>query len=97
MVLPLTCLLGLNGYDQQIDDLEQLESRGWINYRVFPMGANIQFIFYRKAFGDSDILFKVLLNEDEATLPLKTDCAPYYHWADFREHYLKILNAYKGE
>ena len=97
MVLPLTCLLGLNGYDQQIDDLEQLESRGWINYRVFPMGANIQFIFYRKAFGDSDILFKVLLNEDEATLPLKTDCAPYYHWADFREHYLKMLNAYKGE
>ena len=95
MVLPLTCLLGLNGYDQQIDDLEQLEQRGWINYRVFPMGANIQFIFYRKHFGDSDILFKVLLNEDEATLPLKTDCAPYYHWSDFRAHYLKMLDDYK--
>ena len=93
MLLPLTCLLGLNGYDQKINDLEQLERKGWINYRVYPMSGNIQFIFYRSSPADTDILFKVLLNECEATLPLKTDVAPYYHWNDFREHYLeKITN-----
>lgn len=95
MVLPLVCLLGLNGYDQSIDDLSQLEARGWINYNIFPMGANVQFIFYRRSPADTDVLFKVLLNEDEATLPLTTDPAPYYHWADFRKHFLDKLNAYQ--
>ena len=95
MVLPLTCLLGLNGYDIQVEDVEQLEDKGWVNYRIFPMGANIQFIFYRKNPKDQDVLFKVLLNEEEATLPIPTDCAPYYHWNDFRQHYLQKLDAYK--
>ena len=95
IIMPLTCLLGLNGYDMQIDDVEQLEEKGWINYRIFPMAANIQFIFYRKNSQDQDVLFKVLLNEEEATLPIETDCAPYYHWSDFREHFLKKLDSYK--
>lgn len=95
MVMPLTCLLGLNGFGQQIEDVEQLEERGWVNYRVFPMAANIQFIFYRKNPQDEDVLFKVLLNEDEATLPIETDCAPYYHWSDFRRQYLDKLDQYR--
>ena len=94
IVLPLACLLGLNGFDQQIDDLEKLTENGWVNYKVFPMAANIQFVFYRKNPEDQDVLFKVLLNEDEATLPLPTDCAPYYHWRDFREFYLKKLASF---
>lgn len=95
MVLPLTCLLGLNGYDMQVSDMEQLEARGWINYRIFPMGANIQFIFYRANPDDDDVLVKVLLNENEATLPVPTDSAPYYHWKDVREYYLNKLDTYK--
>ena len=95
MVLPLTCLLGLNGFDQQVEDLEELESRAWINYQVFPMAANLQFIFYRKNPKDDDVLVKVLLNENEATLPIASDCVPYYHWKDFKEFYLKKLAEYK--
>ena len=95
IVLPLACLLGLNGFDQQISDLEQLTENNWVNYKVFPMAANIQFVFYRKNPQDKDVLFKVLLNENEATLPLQTDCAPYYHWSDFRDYYLKKLDSYK--
>lgn len=98
MVLPLTCLLGLNGYDCQVSDMDKLEKKGWINYRIFPMGANIQFIFYRNSPDDKDVIFKVLLNENEATLPLKSDIAPYYHWNDFRRHYLDKIEEYeKGE
>lgn len=59
------------------------------------MAANIQFVFYRKNLKDKDVLVKVLLNEDEATLPLETDCAPYYHWSDFRDYYLKKLDSFK--
>lgn len=98
IILPLTCLMGINGYDLQTTDLEQLEQKGWFNYKVFPMAANLQFIFYRKgrraASSDDDIVFKVLLNENEATLPIETDMAPYYHWKDFREFCLKRLEAY---
>ena len=95
MVMPLTCLLNLNGYGKQIEDLEQLDDENWCNYRIFPMACNLQFVFYRKAFGDRDIIFKVLQNENEATLPIPTDMAPYYHWKDFKAYFLKKLDNYK--
>ena len=84
----------MNGYNQQIDNLEEVADKGWINYKVFPMGANIQFIFYRKSFG-GDVLVKVLLNENEATLPIQSDIAPYYRWEDFKSYYTQLLDSYK--
>lgn len=96
VVLPLACLLGINGFDQQIDDLEDLEEYGWWAGMVFPMASNIQFVFYRSAPNDRNVLFKVLLNEQEATLPLKTDMAPYYRWKDFRKYFLKKLDNYEA-
>ena len=95
VLLPLVCLLDLNGYGVSLDNLDQLEERGWVNYRVFPMASNIQFIFYRRNPQDRDVLFKVLLNENEATLPLPSEQAPYYKWSDFRNYYLKKLDAYQ--
>ena len=94
-LLPLICLLGINGYDLDITDLDQLEQRGWIDYQIIPMAANLQIIFYRKTPADKDVLIKVLLNENEATLPLKTDVAPYYHWDDFRKFYLQRIDNYQ--
>lgn len=94
MVMPLTCLLNINGTGKQIADLEQIDDEGWNNYRIFPMACNLQFVFYRKA-GSEDIIFKILDNEDEATLPIKTDIAPYYHWNDFKDYCNKILSKYE--
>ena len=94
IILPLVCLLGINGFDFKTTNLEELESNGWWACLVFPMASNIQFVFYRKNQFDSDIIFKVLLNEQEATLPIETDIAPYYHWRDFRRHYLKMVDDY---
>jgi len=94
-LIPLICLMDIDHYGQSIDDLDQLEEKGWANYRICPMGANIQMVFYRSDFNDNDILVKVLLNENEATLPVKTDVAPYYHWSDVRDFYLKKLDAYE--
>ena len=97
VLMPLVCLLGVNGYDVETDNLEELESIGWWGSEVFPMGANLQFIFYRRDPQDKDVLFKVLLNEKEARLPIATDCAPYYHWTDFRQHYLEKIDRYEQE
>ena len=91
VLLPLVCLIGINGYDLATDNLDELEEKGWWCSSVFPMGANLQFVFYRNSPKDPDVLVKVLLNEQEATLPIATDCAPYYHWADVRSYCLGKL------
>lgn len=91
VVMPLVCLIGINGYDLATDNLDELEEKGWWCSSVFPMGANLQFIFYRSSPRDKDVLLKVLLNEQEARLPIATDCAPYYHWSDFRDYCLEKL------
>jgi len=95
VVMPLICLLDINGFGMVTDNLNELTEKGWVNYRAFPMGSNIQFVFYRKSPTDRDPLFKILLNENEATLPLPAKQAPYYRWSDFRNYYLKKLDAYE--
>ena len=95
MVMPLTVLMGLNGTDLVTDDYAHLDQKGWVNYRIFPMGANIQLVFYRRNAGDNDVLVKVLLNENEATLPIKSDTAPYYKWSEVRDYYIKKIESYK--
>ena len=95
VLLPLVCLLGINGYDLRSSNLDEIEDKGWWSSDIFPMASNLQFVFYRSNPKDKDILFKVLLNEKEARLPIATDCAPYYHWRDFRRHYLKKIDNFE--
>lgn len=94
MVVPLACLLDVNGWGLTIDDPEQLAERGWRLYRLTPMATNLQFIFYRNPQKPQDILFKLLFCEKEATLPLKPVTGPYYRWADFKDYYGKKLALY---
>ena len=94
MVMPLTCLLNLNGYGNAMDPMEA-ENNGWINYKIFPMAANVQFVFYRNNPQDKDVWVKVLLNEEEATLPLEATNGPYYRWNDVREYYLNKIKQYE--
>lgn len=94
VVLPLVCLLDINGYGLATDNLESLDRRRWANYKIFPMAANLQLVFYREGPDDQDVLLKVLLNENEATLPLKSTEGCYYHWSDFRDYYLAKLDAF---
>lgn len=91
VVLPLVCLMGINGADYHTEDLLTLDQH-WQSYRIFPMACNLQMIYYRPDEGKGDILVKVLLNEREATLPVKTDMAPYYRWNDVRDYYMNKLN-----
>lgn len=95
VLLPLVCLLDINNYGYSTIDLESLERHGWADYRICPMAANVQFIFYRQDPQDDDVLVKVLLNENEAMLPVRSAIEPYYHWSDVRDYYLKKLKAYE--
>lgn len=95
-VLPLVCLLDLNGYGTQYRNLDDLEPNAWRDYNIFMMASNVQFVFYRKNAADGDPLVKVLLNEDEATLPkeLTPVTGPYYKWREVRQYYVDRLQEY---
>lgn len=97
MIMPLVNLMNINGYGLRTDNLNDLITKDWADYRIFPMAANLQLIFYRRNKKDKDILVKVLLNEREATLPIQTDRAPYYHWNQVKAYYLKMLNDYQSQ
>ena len=93
-VMPLACLLEMDNCGKQVSDFEQLPAEGWLNYNIFPMGCNVQLIFYKPKKGQGDILVKALLNENETRLPLQAVSGPYYRWTDFRDFYLKKLATY---
>ena len=99
-VMPLACLMELDSCGVKTTDLDHLENY-WVNYRIYPMACNIQLVFYRpkkaKAgqLNADDILVKALLNEKEATLPVKTDNYPYYKWSDLRKYYMDKLDAFE--
>ena len=96
-VMPLACLLELDNCGMAVKDLDNLDTY-WRNYRIFPMGCNIQLIFYRPKKGKTgDILVKALLNEREAYMPTSTDSWPYYKWQDLRQYYLDKLNKFEAE
>jgi hypothetical protein len=71
--------------------MEELDQH-WQNYNIFPMGCNVQLVFYRPKKGKAgDILVKALLNEREVTMPVETTQYPYYKWSDLRAYYLEKL------
>ena len=99
-VMPLACLLELDSCGAQVSDLDRLDEV-WRNYRIYPMGCNIQLIFYapKKSLTthhsllttNDDILVKALLNEREVSMPVPTTQHPYYKWSDLRRYYLDKL------
>ena len=96
-VLPLACLLELDSCGRQVENLDELDQQ-WVNYRIFPMGCNIQLVYYRPKKGKSgDVLVKALLNEKEATLPVHTDRYPYYRWKDVEAYLRNKLASYREE
>lgn len=92
-VMPLACLMELDSCGRAVSDLDKLDEK-WVNYRIYPMAANIQLVFYRPKKGSGDILVKALLNEKEATLPVKTDIFPYYKWDDLKAYYKDKLDKF---
>ncbi|MBQ9185099.1 MAG: hypothetical protein IJ151_04440 [Bacteroidales bacterium] len=81
-ILPLFMTLGVNGFGHDVADPDDIPS--WCPIWQVPMGANIHFVFFRSE--GKPVLFKVLLNGREATLPMEAVSGPYYDWEAFKAY-----------
>ena len=77
--------MGIGKTDIQIVSPDSV-SIYWQDYEIAPMAANVQWVFYRDK--DCQVWVKILLNEQEATIPVVTSFFPYYRWEEVC-HYLK--------
>lgn len=89
-------LLSAIGYDgcvpQWNEDLEVATTS--FNHGVYvPMAANLQIILYRDKSGK--VLVRSLINERDATLPIKCKTAPFYPWEEFSKLVLNNLKELK--
>lgn len=91
-IIPLLGLLRVEGCYADTEVPGEL-SQSYADYYVSPMGANLQFIFFRPAKGKSgDILVRVLHNERAASLPV-ADAGEkgLYRWDDLRAYLTSLL------
>lgn len=89
-VMPLTALMKVDGCHTDETDPAKLAD-SFANYRVVPMAANLQMVFFRPTDGEGDILVSLYLNEREATLPLKTADGKYYRWSELRPYLQSLI------
>lgn len=85
-VVPLTALMHLEGCDAVIEKPEDFY-KGWCDWKVTPMAANIQLIFFRNPKEPGKILVKILHNERETRIPVETDIWPYYDWNAVKSYF----------
>ena len=89
VLLPFSYILGVQEAINGTDDMEHLHNT-FALFRLIPMAGNVQWVFFRKP-GSDDILVKFLMNENETSVPIATDCYPFYHWNDVENHYRTML------
>ncbi|MEN6446053.1 MAG: hypothetical protein ABFC98_08465, partial [Candidatus Cloacimonas sp.] len=94
-IIPLLALMDIKGMNVQESDPEKVY-QVWSDFKVSPMGANLQLIFYRND-KTGDIIVKLLHCEKEVEIPVTTDIAPYYHWKDIKAYYEKKLAGKTGD
>lgn len=89
-LIRLLALMQIEGCSNQEADMEKFHL-AWQDYRISPMGANLQIIYYRNQ--ANKVIVKFLLNEEEVTLPLKSGISPYYPWEEVRGFFEKQIEA----
>lgn len=88
---PFAALMGCDVLTHPTRDWQAIADT-YRTYRLIPMCGNVQLVFYRKT-GSDDILVRVLLNERDVTLPVRTDKAPFYPWEDLRAYWMSVVQA----
>lgn len=83
-LLPLLMILDVNGIGKDIENPDDISV--WCRTNQIPMGANVHFVFYRSK-RNPRILFKVLLNGEEARLPMESVQGVYYDWDAFKARF----------
>ncbi|MDX8336168.1 histidine phosphatase family protein [Candidatus Cetobacterium colombiensis] len=91
-IIPFASLLKIDFASKQTKNLKDVENI-WKDYEVSPMGANIQWIFYKNE--KNEILVKMLYNEKEIEFPINSNLKPYYKWNDVKNYYENIIKNLK--
>lgn len=86
-ISPLATLMGIPEASVPAASIYDFD-KNWKAENIIPLSANIQWLIYSNG---KNYLVKVLLNEREVALPVKTSCYPYYKWEDVKSYYLKKL------
>lgn len=81
-------LLGVETFGQEIPSLE--EAYVYYPVRKIPMGANIQFIFFKSKKSD-EVLVKAVLDGREAKLPVEPVEGPFYKWSDYKDYLTRTV------
>ncbi|MDE6490838.1 MAG: histidine phosphatase family protein [Muribaculaceae bacterium] len=89
-LIRLLALIGIKGCDSRADDPRHYCDI-WQDFRISPMAANLQMIFYRNTEGH--ILVKFLHNEEETAIPINSSTAPYYDWNEVKRHLSRCINS----
>lgn len=79
-ILPLASLMQLSIADAKVSDLSKLHEQ-WTDFRIIPMAANLQMVFYKSGTVTRDntaknykpVLVKFLYNEREVSVPVTCD------------------------
>ena len=87
-IIPVIALMGIPRGSAIESNPYQL-CRYWRNFDIAPMAGNLQWIFYGNNQGD--VMVKMLLNEEEVTLPLESETIPYYEWGKVKRYYSEQL------
>ena len=88
-IIPFSGLLRLLGFFNQTNAIGQIALL-WQDSWVAPMAANLQWIFYEHP-RKHDVLLKILYNESEVYLPIRSNYMPYYAYSQVRRFYLEQI------
>jgi hypothetical protein len=90
---PLLSAMGYDGCVPQWNENIEIASTSFNHGLNVPMAANLQIILYRDKAGK--VFVRSLINERDATLPIKCATAPFYPWEDFSKHVLNNIKELK--
>ena len=70
--------------DCDYSDIDKL-AESWRSHQFITMASNMQFVFYHSK-KSADVLVRILHNENDMTLPIKSVEGPFYKWEDVKSY-----------
>ncbi len=89
-LIPLAAILQLEDCNLQESNPEKFYT-AFSDFKIAPMGGNIQLIFFRND-KTNDVIVKIMLNEREKRIPVATECFPFYKWNDVKRYYEDVYH-----
>lgn len=87
-LMPLLALLQVENFGIAVSDPYEVY-KVWTDFKVSPMGANLQLLFFKNK--HNDIIVRFRHNERDVHIPVKTDNFPFYSWSYVKEYMESLL------